>query len=162
VPISSAGSKPEFLPDTKAIRKGDWRVAPIPPDIRDRRVEITGPTERKMVINALNCGANVYMADFEDATTPNWDNLIEGQAILKDAVRRQIAFDDPETGRHYALNGKTAVLFVRPRGWHLPEKHILVDGEPMSGALFDSDCSFFTMLRSSQDGAAARISTCRK
>ncbi len=118
-----AGWKPDFLPETKTIRDGDWRVAPIPRDIQDRRVEITGPTDRKMVINALNCGADVYMADFEDATTPSWDNLIEGQANLSDAVRRQITFDDPETGRHYALNGKTAVLFVRPRGWHLPEKH---------------------------------------
>jgi malate synthase len=131
------GWKPDFLPETKAIRDGDWRVAPVPRDIQDRRTEITGPTDRKMVINALNCGASVYMADFEDANTPSWDNLIEGQANLYDAVRRAIAFDDPETGRHYSLNGKTAVLFVRPRGWHLPEKHVLVDGAPMSGALFD-------------------------
>ena len=138
-----AGWKPDFLPETKAIRDGDWRVAPIPRDIMDRRIEITGPTDRKMVINALNCGANVYMADFEDATTPSWDNLIEGQANLCDAVRRMIAFDDPETGRHYALNNKTAVLFVRPRGWHLPEKHLLIDGEPMSGALFDFGLFFF-------------------
>ena len=137
------GWKPDFLPETKAIRDGDWRVAPIPRDILDRRIEITGPTDRKMVINALNCGANVYMADFEDATTPSWDNLIEGQANLSDAVRRKIAFDDPETGRHYTLNDKTAVLFVRPRGWHLPEKHLLVDGEPMSGALFDFGLFFF-------------------
>jgi len=137
------GWKPDFLPETKPIRDGDWRVAPIPRDIEDRRIEITGPTDRKMVINALNCGANVYMADFEDATTPSWDNLIEGQANLIDAVRRQITFDDPETGRHYALNGKTAVLFVRPRGWHLPEKHVFVDGEPMSGAFFDFGLFFF-------------------
>src|ERR1700720_1881561 len=137
------GWKPDFLPETKAIRGGDGRGPPIPLDIQDRRVEITGPTDRKMVINALNCGANVYMADFEDATTPSWDNLIEGQANLSDAVRRSIAFDDPETGRHYALNEKTAVLFVRPRGWHLPEKHVLVDGEPMSGALFDFGLFFF-------------------
>src|SRR5215469_10475673 len=137
------GWKPDFLPETKAIRNGNWRVAPIPRDLRDRRVEITGPTDRKMVINALNCGANVYMADFEDATTPSWDNLVEGQANLIDAVRRTITFDDPETGRHYSLNGKTAVLFVRPRGWHLPEKHVLVDGEPLSGALFDFGLFFF-------------------
>jgi malate synthase len=137
------GWKPDFLPGTKAIRDGDWRVAPIPRDLQDRRVEITGPTDRKMVINALNCGANVYMADFEDANTPTWDNLIEGQANLSDAVRRTIAFDDPQTGRHYSLNGKTAVLFVRPRGWHLAEKHVLVDGEPMSGALFDFALFFF-------------------
>ena len=132
-----AGWKPDFLPHTKAIRDGNWRVAPIPRDLQDRRVEITGPTDRKMVINALNCGANVFMADFEDANTPTWDNLIESQANLMDAVRRTITFDDPQTGRHYSLNGKTAVLFVRPRGWHLPEKHLLVDGTPMSGALFD-------------------------
>jgi len=138
-----AGWKPDFPPETKAIRDGNWRVAPIPRDIMDRRIEITGPTDRKMVINALNCGANVYMADFEDATTPSWDNLIEGQMNLSDAVRRMIFFDDPETGRHYALNDKTAVLFVRPRGWHLPEKHLLVDGEPMSGALFDFGLFFF-------------------
>ena len=138
-----AGWKPDFLPETKAIRDADWRVAPVPRDIWDRRVEITGPTDRKMVINALNCGANVYMADFEDATTPSWGNLIEGQANLIDAVRRQITFEDPETGRHYSLNGKSAVLFVRPRGWHLPEKHVLVDGAPMSGALFDFGLFFF-------------------
>ena len=138
-----AGWKPDFLPETQAIRQDDWRVAPIPRDLEDRRVEITGPTDRKMVINALNCGANVYMADFEDANTPTWENLIEGQANLSDAVRRTIAFDDPQTGRHYSLNGKTAVLFVRPRGWHLPEKHVLVDGEPMSGALFDFALFFF-------------------
>ena len=138
-----AGWKPDFLPETEAIRDGDWRVAPIPRDLQDRRVEITGPTDRKMVINALNCGANVYMADFEDANTPTWNNLIEGQANLSDAVRRTIAFDDPQTGRHYSLNGKTAVLFVRPRGWHLAEKHVLVDGEPMSGALFDFALFFF-------------------
>ncbi len=138
-----AGWKPDFLPETRAIRDGDWQVAPIPRDLEDRRVEITGPTDRKMVINALNCGANVFMADFEDANTPTWENLIEGQANLSDAVRRTIAFDDPQTGRHYSLNGKTAVLLVRPRGWHLPEKHVLVDGEPMSGALFDFALFFF-------------------
>jgi malate synthase len=138
-----AGWKPDFLPETKVIRDSDWWVAPIPRDIEDRRIEITGPTDRKMVINALNCGANVFMADFEDANTPTWENMLEGQANLSDAVRRRIAFDDPETGRHYALNDKTAVLFVRPRGWHLPEKHVLVDGEPMSGALFDFALFFF-------------------
>jgi malate synthase len=137
------GWKPDFLPETKAIRTNDWRVAPIPRDIQDRRVEITGPTDRKMVINALNCGANVFMADFEDANTPTWENLIEGQANLSDAVRRTITFDDPETRRHYSLNDRTAVLFVRPRGWHLPEKHVLVDGKPMSGALFDFALFFF-------------------
>jgi malate synthase len=138
-----AGWKPDFLAETKPIRDADWQVAPIPPDLRDRRVEITGPTDRKMVINALNSGATVFMADFEDANTPAWENLIEGQQNLIDAVRRTITFDDPETGRHYSLNSRTAVLLVRPRGWHLPEKHILVDGEPMSGALFDFALFFF-------------------
>src|ERR1700751_97264 len=138
-----AGWKPDFLPETKAVRDAEWRVAPIPRDLQDRRVEITGPTDRKVVINALNCGANVFMADFEDANTPSWENLIEGQANLSDAVRRTITFDDPQTGRHYSLYGKTAVLFVRPRGWHLPEQHVLVDGEPMSGALFDFALFFF-------------------
>src|SRR5215470_11202065 len=125
-----AGWKPDFLPETRQIRESDWEVAPIPRDLLDRRVEITGPTDRKMVINALNCGANVFMADFEDANTPSWDNLIEGQINLCDAVRRTITFDDPQTGRHYVLNTQTAALFVRPRGWHLPETHVLVDGEP--------------------------------
>jgi len=141
------GWKPDFLPETKSIREADWRVAPIPADIRDRRTEITGPTDRKMVINALNCGASVFMADFEDANTPSWANMVEGQANLYDAVRRSIAFDDPETGRHYSLNDKTAVLFVRPRGWHLPEKHVLVEGEPISGALFDFGLYFFHNAR---------------
>jgi malate synthase len=156
-----AGWKPDFLPETKAIREGDWRVAPIPRDVQDRRVEITGPTDRKMVINALNCGANVFMADFEDANTPTWDNLIEGQANLGEAVRRTIAFDDPQTGRHYSLNGKTAVLFVRPRGWHLPEKHVLVDGEPMSGHCSTSRCSSFTIRKNWWRAVPALTSTCR-
>jgi malate synthase len=142
-----AGWKPDFLPETKSIRDADWQVAPIPDDIRDRRVEITGPTDRKMVINALNCGASVFMADFEDANTPSWANMIEGQANLYDAVRRAITFDDPDTGRHYSLNDKTAMLFVRPRGWHLPERHVLVDGEPMSGPLFDFGLYFFHNAR---------------
>jgi malate synthase len=132
-----AGEKPAFPEETRLIREGDWTVAPLPKDLLDRRVEITGPVDRKMVINALNSGASVYMADFEDASTPTWDNLIEGQLILMDAVRRRIAFDDPQTGRHYALADKTATLLVRPRGWHLPEAHVLVDGAPMAGALFD-------------------------
>ena len=142
-----AGWKPDFLSETKPIRDADWRVPPIPQDLWDRRVEITGPTDRKMVINALNSGANVFMADFEVANTPTWDNLVEGQTNLMDAVRRTITFDDPQTGRHYALNGKTAVLFVRPRGWHLPEAHVLVDGEPMSGALVDFALFFFHNAR---------------
>jgi malate synthase len=129
--------KPGFLPETKGIREADWKVAPLPRDLLDRRVEITGPVDRKMVINALNCGANVYMADFEDASTPTWANLIEGQINLRDAIAGGISFDDPVSGKHYRLNPKTAVLLVRPRGWHMPELHVRVDGEPMSGALFD-------------------------
>src|SRR5205085_1626357 len=143
----NAGWKPDFLPETEAIRDSDWQAAPIPPDLRDRRVEITGPTDRKMVINALNSGANVFMVDFEDATTPSWDNLIDGQRNLYDAVRRTITFDDPQSGRHYALKDNPAVLFVRPRGWHLPEAHLLVDGAPMSGALFDFALFFFHNAR---------------
>src|SRR5215470_7974351 len=131
------GWKPDFLAETRAIRDGDWTVAPLPKDLLDRRVEITGPTDRKMVINALNSGANVFMADFEDANTPTWDNLIEGQINLMDAIAGTIGFDDPATGRHYALGDKIATLLVRPRGWHLPERHLVVDGEPVSGSLFD-------------------------
>ena len=131
-----AGALPDFLADTRAIRESDWRVAEIPKVLRDRRVEITGPVERKMVINALNSGANVFMADFEDSTTPTWDNLIEGQINLRDAVAGTIQFQSSD-GRHYRLNPDPAVLMMRPRGWHLPEKHALVDGQEISGALFD-------------------------
>jgi malate synthase len=137
------GEKPDFLADTASIREGDWTVAPLPQDILDRRVEITGPVDRKMIINALNCGANVFMADFEDASTPTWTNMVEGQFNLADAVRRTIDFQDPVSGKAYRLNEKTAVLFVRPRGWHLPEAHVLVDGAPMSGSLFDFGLYFF-------------------
>ena len=138
-----AGVRPDFLPETAPIRESDWRCASIPPDLMDRRVEITGPVERKMVINALNSGAKVFMADFEDSTTPLWANLLEGQANLRDAVRRTITFEDPTTGKGYKLKQQTAVLFVRPRGWHLPEQHMLVDGEPVSGSLFDFGLYFF-------------------
>ena len=138
-----AGWRPDFPAETGNIREADWVVAPLPKDLLDRRVEITGPVDRKMVINALNCGANVYMADFEDANTPSWDNLIEGQLNLIDAVKRTITFDDPESKKHYTLNAKTATLLVRPRGWHLPEAHVWVDGEAMSGALFDFGLYFF-------------------
>ncbi len=132
-----AGERPGFLPETASIRTSDWTVAPLPQDLLDRRVEITGPVERKMIINALNSGASVFMADFEDANTPTWDNLIEGQHNLRDAIRRTITYTDPKSGKLYQLNPRTAVLLVRPRGWHLPEKHLLVDGRPMSGSLFD-------------------------
>src|SRR5216684_3643704 len=137
------GELPDFLPETAGVRNAEWSVASIPKDLLDRRVEITGPVDRKMIINALNCGANVYMADFEDASTPTWDNLIEGQMNLIDAVRRSITFDDPASRKHYALNPKIATLLVRPRSWHLPEAHVLVDGAPMSGALFDFGLYFF-------------------
>jgi malate synthase len=137
------GWTPDFLAETKSVRDGDWIVAPIPRDLTDRRVELTGPVDRKMVINALNSGANVYMADFEDASTPSWANLIEGQINLMDAVRRDIAFADPATGKQYRLDARTATLLVRPRGWHLPEAHLLVDGEPMTGALLDFGLYFF-------------------
>jgi len=123
-----AGKMPDFLPDTANIRNSDWKIAPQPADMLDRRVEITGPTDRKMVINALNCGASVFMADFEDADTPTWHNMIDGQINLRDAVRRNIALD--QEGKKYKLNDKTAVLMARPRGWHLNEKHLLIDGKP--------------------------------
>src|SRR5258708_8811266 len=138
-----AGWKPEFPKATQAIRDGDWTVAPLPKDLLDRRVEITGPVDRKMIINALNCGASVFMADFEDASTPSWTNLIEGQINLREAIAGTIAFDDPVSGKHYQLHPKVAVLKVRPRGWHLPENHVLVDGAPMSGSLFDFGLFFF-------------------
>ena len=132
-----AGEKPDFLKETSKIREAEWTVAPIPADLLDRRVEITGPVDRKVIINALNSGAKVFMADFEDSNTPTWSNQIEGQLNLMDAVRRKITYSDPSTGKEYQLNARTAVLFVRPRGWHLEERHVLVDGQPMSGSLFD-------------------------
>jgi malate synthase len=136
------GEELNFLPETKHIREGDWKCAPIPHDLQDRRVEITGPTDRKMVINALNSGAKMFMADFEDANSPTWSNMVEGQINLRDAIRRTISFVSPE-GKEYRLNEKTAVLLVRPRGWHLVEKHVLIDGKPISGALFDFGLYFF-------------------
>lgn len=138
-----AGELPDFLPETADIRNGDWKIAPLPEDLKDRRVEITGPTDRKMVINALNSGAYVFMADLEDSNCPTWDNMIGGQINLRDAVARKIAFDDPKSGKSYALNDKTAVLVVRPRGWHLEEKHILVDGQAASGGIVDFALYFF-------------------
>ena len=137
-----AGALPDFLPDTREIRERDWTVAPIPADITDRRVEITGPVDRKMIINALNSGASVFMADFEDANSPTWTNNLDGHINLKDAVRRAITYRSPE-GKAYALNEKTAVLFVRPRGWHLVEKHLEIDGAPISGSLFDFGLYWF-------------------
>lgn len=132
----NAGELPTFLPETAAIRAGDWKVAAIPPDLLDRRVEITGPVDRKMVINALNSGARTFMADFEDSSAPSWSNMLHGQQNLFDAVRRQIEFSS-DKGKQYQLNEEPAVLLVRPRGWHLPEAHVLLDGQPIPGALFD-------------------------
>ena len=136
-----AGALPDFLAETKKIRASDWRVATQPADLLDRRVEITGPTDRKMVINALNCGASTFMADFEDANCPTWFNMIDGQVNLYDAVRRTITFGS--NGKAYKLNERTAVLIPRPRGWHLVEKHVTVDGRPVSGSLFDFGLFFF-------------------
>ncbi|MBV9540969.1 MAG: malate synthase A, partial [Alphaproteobacteria bacterium] len=124
-----AGALPDFLPETKHIREGDWRVAPIPPDLLDRRVEITGPVDRKMIVNALNSGAKVFMADFEDANAPTWSNNLDGQINLKDRWHASLDFTDGASGKHYALGPTPAVLLVRPRGWHLPERHLMVDGE---------------------------------
>lgn len=137
-----AGNLPEFLKETESVRNTDWTVGPCPADLEDRRVEITGPVDAKMIINALNCGANVFMADFEDANSPTWTNCIEGQINLKAAVRRTLAFSSPE-GKSYKLGDKLAVLKVRPRGWHLLEKHVMVDGKPISGSLFDFGLYFF-------------------
>ncbi|MDW8259373.1 MAG: malate synthase A [Gammaproteobacteria bacterium] len=131
-----AGELPDFLPQTRTIRAGEWRIAGIPADLLDRRVEITGPTDRKMIINALNSGARCFMADCEDSLSPRWENVIEGQLNLRDAVRRRIEYRSPE-GKHYRLNERTAVLIVRPRGWHLYEKHLTVGGAPLPGALVD-------------------------
>jgi malate synthase len=141
-----AGELPDFLPDTWKIRNTAWKVAPVPADLQDRRVEITGPTDRKMVINALNSGASVFMTDFEDSNAPTWENMIQGQINLRDAIRRTISFTN-EQGKHYQLNEKTAVLLVRPRGWHLDEKHMLVDGETVPGSIFDFALYFFHNAR---------------
>jgi malate synthase len=130
-----AGERPDFLPETKSVREGDWKIAPLPKDLLCRRVEITGPVDRKMVINALNSGADSFMADFEDSNTPNWFNQVQGQINMKDAIRRTISLES--NGKHYKLNDKVAVLLVRPRGWHLDEKHVLVDGKRVSGGIFD-------------------------
>jgi malate synthase len=140
------GEALDFLPETQSIRDGDWTCARIPEDLLDRRVEITGPTDRKMVINALNSGAKVFMADFEDANAPKWENMVDGQINLRDAIRRTITFNSPE-GKSYKLREELAVLLVRPRGWHLVEKHVLIDGRPMSGGLFDFGLYFFHNAR---------------
>jgi malate synthase len=142
-----AGMLPGFPAESSNVRESEWTIGPVPHDLQDRRVEITGPTDRKMVINALNSGANVFMADFEDSNTPTWENMIEGQINLRDAIERTIAFVSPD-GRRYTLNQRTAVLLVRPRGWHLVEEHVHVDGAPVSGAIFDFALYFFHNAKS--------------
>ncbi|MBD0290927.1 MAG: malate synthase A [Thermoleophilia bacterium] len=139
------GVEPDFLAETRSVRESEWRVAAAPPDLLDRRVEITGPVERKMMINALNSGARVFMADFEDANSPTWSNCVDGQRNLADAVRGTIALDTPE--KRYRLHEDVATLVVRPRGWHLPERHVLVDDEPISASLFDFGLAFFHNAR---------------
>src|SRR2546423_4568410 len=129
-----AGERPDFLAETESVRESEWRVAEAPPDLRDRRCEITGPVDRKMMINALNSGARVFMADFEDACSPTFANVVDGQRNVADAVRRQIELETP--AKTYRLNDETATLMIRPRGWHLTERHLLVDGEPVSASLF--------------------------
>ena len=129
------GELPDFLPETRELRQDGWTIEPVPEGLRDRRVEITGPTDRKMVINALNSGARMFMADFEDANSPTWANMVEGQANLTDAIERTIELETPK--KTYRLNDETATLLVRPRGWHLPERHLLLDGAPVSASLFD-------------------------
>src|SRR5438128_2257191 len=136
-----AGRLPDFLPETRQVREAAWKIAAQPKDMLDRRVEITGPTDRKMVINALNSGASTFMADFEDANCPTWHNMLDGQLNLRDAVRRAISFE--QGAKRYELKDRTAVLIVRPRGWHLDEKHLAVDGTPVAGAIFDFALYFF-------------------
>src|SRR6476660_9463909 len=140
------GMLPNFLPETRAIREGKWTVAPIPADLEDRRVEITGPTERKMVINALNSGAKVFMTDFEAANSPTWENMVQGQINLTQAIDRELGFTADE-GKTYELNDETATLLVRPRGWHLPERHVEIGGRPVAGAFFDFGLYFFRNAR---------------
>ena len=140
------GKRADFLPETQSIRDTEWKIAPVPADLQDRRVEITGPVDRKMVINALNSGARTYMADFEDSHSPTWAATIDGQINLRDAIDRTIEFTSPE-GKNYRLNDRTATLIVRPRGWHLVEKHVTLDGQPVSGSLFDFGLFFFHNAR---------------
>ncbi len=137
------GEPLDFLPETAHIRAGEWKVAPLPQDLLRRTVEITGPVDRKMVINALNSGADLFMADFEDSTAPTWENLVQGQLNLRDAVRRRLTYDDPATGKQYRLNDRVAVLLVRPRGFHLPERHVAYEGKPIPACLFDFGLYFF-------------------
>ncbi len=151
----AAGEPLTFLEETRSVRESDWQAAPAPPALQDRRVEITGPTDRKMMINALNSGARVFMADFEDALSPSWPNIVDGQRNLFDAVRRTITFLNPD-GRVYRLNEQTATLVVRPRGWHLVERHVLVDGQPVSASIFDFGLSFYHNAREQLERGAGQ------
>jgi malate synthase len=155
-----SGKMPDFLPETAAIRERNWQVAPVPKDLLDRRVEITGPVDRKMIINALNSGADVFMADFEDSNSPTWENTIEGQANLRHAVQGTISYLSPE-GKQYRLGENPATLVVRPRGWHLVEKHFLVQGKPISASLFDFGLFSSTTLWRCLTRELARIFICR-
>jgi len=149
-----AGELPDFPRETRHIRESDWTVAPIPPDLRDRRVEITGPTNAKMIINALNSGAKVFMADFEDATSPVWDELVQGQVNLRNRWLGKLDFTDDDSGKHYAIGPDPAVLMVRPRGWHLEERHVTVDGRSVSGGLFDFALYVFHSARAALDAGS--------
>ena len=149
-----AGELPDFPAETRGIRESGWTVGAIPPDLQDRRVEITGPTNAKMIINALNSGARVFMADFEDATAPTWDELIHGQVNLRDRWLARLGFTDPGSGKHYALGPNPAVLMVRPRGWHLPERHVTVDGKAVAGAFLDFGLYFFHNARAALDAGS--------
>jgi malate synthase len=160
--LYDAGHLPHFLNETQAIREGDWKVAPIPADLLDRRVEITGPVDRKMIVNALNSGAKVFMADFEDASSPMFANMIEGQANLKDRWEGRIDFTDSASGRTYALKPNPAVLMVRPRGWHLPERHVTVDGREISGSLFDFGLYVFHCAKAQMAKGATVAFFCRR
>jgi malate synthase len=148
------GALPDFLEATRKVREGQWRVAPVPADLIDRRVEITGPVDRKMIINALNAPVRAFMADFEDSCSPTWENMIRGQVNLADAARRSISYADPATSKVYRLAEHTATLIVRPRGWHLPEKHVRINGEAVSGSLFD-----FALFLANNHEALARAGT---
>ena len=156
-----SGAMPDFLPETASIRSKEWTVAPIPKDLQDRRVEITGPVDRKMIINALNSGASVFMADFEDANSPTWTNNLDGQVNLGDAIRRTITFESPE-GKSYKLNDKTATLLVRPRGWHLNEKHFWSTARRSPVRSSISVCISSTTPRSWSRAAPVRTSICRR
>ena len=155
------GKLPDFLSETREIREGEWTIAPLPKDLQDRRVEITGPVDRKMVINALNSGAKCFMADFEDANSPTWKNNIEGHINLRDAVNRTITFENPN-GKKYKLNEETAVLIVRPRGFHLEEKNVTLDGQPISGGLFDFGLYLFHNAKTLLENGSGHIFTCQK